>query len=81
MFYHNPPLTQKKKKNSFSVSFYSHGQHGKGNRVLFLLYVNHVNKAIHWAFNNNIKFDYVNIYERRTRIFLGRYYINQKPQY
>jgi len=75
MKYPNPPTsTNSKKKNKYSCSFFKKGENGKGQRVFFLQYVNSISKAINWVVHKNIEFDYVNVYDRRTKEYLTRYY-------
>ena len=57
------------KHNTYSCSFFLYKE-----RVLFLEYVDSINKAIEWIDSKNIQWHYINIYERKTRLFVSRLY-------
>ncbi len=67
-------------KNDFSMTFFVKDSDVRtkpvDKQVLFLHYVHDTNKAILWLKSHGIKWDYANIYYRRTRKFAERIYNN-----
>lgn len=59
----------KGKRNDFSITFFKNDE-----KVLFLEYVHDTIKACKWVNSNKIEWTHGNIYERRTRKYLGRTY-------
>lgn len=65
-----------KVKSPYSVSVFRAGEHGKGQMIHFFRYVGKWSYVRRWLEKKGERWDYANVYDRKTKTFINRIYNN-----